>query len=199
MKALKQNFEKTVALAISENMKDRQQPLIEQYTRDAGLARITDVARTSSVSVPAATALYSEVIPGHGNAQSYPVGVHEAVGGLSDYPVPGDILSAAIASCLDSTIRIIANRLSIPLKSLSVNVEASVDVRGTLRLDDSVPVGFQDIQIEVDLQTMMQLPEATVLTILRAAERSCVVLQTLRNPPRISVLTTAQTSNNGAA
>jgi hypothetical protein len=37
-------------------------------------------------------------------------GTHTAVGGESDYPVPGELLCAAVASCLDSTIRTIANR-----------------------------------------------------------------------------------------
>jgi len=169
------------------------------YKQDAKQAQIVDMAKTTSSRIPASTALYSEVSAGHNTPESYAIGVHQAVGGLSDYATPGDLFCAAIAACLDSTIRIISNRLSIPLKSLSVVVKAEVDVRGTLRVDDSVPVGFQDIQIEVDLQAMMQLPEATVRSILNAAEHSCVVLQTLKNTPSISVATATEKLMGNAA
>lgn len=192
MSSANEKFEQALGLAISVNMKDRQAPLMAEYKRNGKQVNITDSARTSSARVPAATALYSEVIAGHGDTDTYSIGVHEAVGGLSDFPTPGDVLCAAIASCLDSTIRIIASRLSIPLKSLSVCVQARIDVRGTLRVDDSVPVGFQGVDVEVDLQAMMQLPESTLNMILKAAEHSCVVIQTLRNPPPIEVSLSAQ-------
>ena len=74
-----------------------------------------------------------------------------------------------------------------------------VDVRGTLRVDDTIPVGFQAIEIEVDLQPIMQLAEVTLRAILNAAEHSCVVIQTLRNPPVISVAASSQTRNRNAA
>lgn len=70
-------------------------------------------------------------------------GIHRAVGGYHDAPNPGDILCAALASCLDSTIRIIADRLGITLTSLEVDVTAEVDVRGTLVVNRDIPVGFQ--------------------------------------------------------
>jgi len=194
-----QEFEAAIAVAANRNMKDRQEPLMVLYKQDAKQAQIVDMAKTTSSRIPASTALYSEVSAGHNTPESYAIGVHQAVGGLSDYATPGDLFCAAIAACLDSTIRIISNRLSIPLKSLSVVVKAEVDVRGTLRVDDSVPVGFQDIQIEVDLQAMMQLPEATVRSILNAAEHSCVVLQTLKNTPSISVATATEKLMGNAA
>ncbi|PCI75621.1 MAG: osmotically inducible protein OsmC [SAR86 cluster bacterium] len=194
-----QEFEVAVAVAANENMKDRQEPLMASYKENVETAKIVDMAKTTSTRIPASTALYSEVTPGYNSPQSYAVGVHSAVGGLSDYATPGDLLCAAIAACLDSTIRIISSRLSIPLKSLSVTVKAEIDVRGTLRVDDTVPVGFQDIQIEVDLQAMMQLPEGTIRTILSAAEHSCVVLQTLKNTPSISLSTALEKTMENAA
>jgi len=187
MSITNKDFDQAITQAESENMKDRQGPLMALYVQDAQRAKIVDFARTTSSRVPASTALYSEVIPGYNHCGTIEVGVHQAVGGKSDFPVPGDILCAAVAACLDSTIRIIANRLSIPLKSLEVSAKATVDVRGTLRVDDTVPVGFQNIDVEVDLQPAMRLPQATVRTILKAAEHSCVVIQTLRHAPAITV------------
>jgi uncharacterized OsmC-like protein len=54
------------------------------------------------------------------------------------------MLCAALAACLDSTIRIIADHLDVTLSSLEVGVTAEVDVRGTLLMDRKVPGGFQN-------------------------------------------------------
>jgi uncharacterized OsmC-like protein len=69
-----------------------------------------------------------------------------AVGGPHDAPTPGDMLCAALAACQDSSIRMVANLYSIELKFLQVCVEADVDVRGTLAVDENVPVVFQSMR-----------------------------------------------------
>ena len=114
-------------------------------------------------------------------------GVHKAVGGEGDYPVPGELLCAAVATCLDSTIRIIANRMHIELGSLQVQVEAQVDVRGTLLVERHVPVGFQTINVEVRLDALQDVESRKVDMLLRAAEHSCIVIQTLRNGAQIAI------------
>jgi uncharacterized OsmC-like protein len=118
-----------------------------------------------------------------------PVGIHTAVGGECDYPNPGDILCGAIAACLDSTIRVVANRVGVRLKELSVEVNGMVDVRGTLRVDRKVPVGFQKFEIDVSIKAAGLVPKMILNKIVKGAESSCVVLQTLRNPPEISLTT----------
>lgn len=71
------------------------------------------------------------------------------MGGDHDLPNPGDLLSAALAACLDSTIRIIADRNGVVLDHLVVDVRSEVDVRGTHMVDTSVPVGFQGITCDI--------------------------------------------------
>ncbi len=181
------NFTDFVAHGANANMRDRQKPLHALYQCEPEQARIVDCAKTSSLQVPASTALYGEVFAGGSNGLPLPVGVHTAVGGESDFPVPGEILCAAIAACLDSCIRIMANRVGVQLTRLQVKAEASVDVRGTLCISDDVPVGFQDLQIEIDIETEGQIPAARMDAILKAAEYSCIVLQTLRNTPNICI------------
>ena len=97
------------------------------------------------------------------------------------------MLCAAIAACLDSTIRIIANRLGLPLTRLAVDVAGDIDVRGTLRVCEETPVGFQTFDIHVDLETAVDLPPASRGALIAAAEHSCVVLQTIRQNPVIAV------------
>ncbi len=116
-----------------------------------------------------------------------PVSVHQAVGGESDFPCPGELLAAALASCLDTAIRMIANLKGIELQHLEVHVSLGADVRGTLMTGDNVPVGFQSAQMNVELEAADDQPEAHLNALLDAAERSCVILQTLRAPPDVRV------------
>ena len=185
------NFKEAVEHHPVVNMGERHEQLRQVYLETPEKARIIDGARTSSVAVPASKALYTEVTPRNAD-KTYAVGVHTAVGGESDFPVPGDILCAALASCLDSTIRIIANRLGVMLTKLEVTAEAEMDVHGTLRFDDNVPVGFQNIRLNVELDTEKPVQEALLNAMLNAAEHSCVIIQTLRNAPEISVALTPQ-------
>ena len=178
-------FEDAIANNGTQAMRPRQDPLMALYQRDADKAQIVDHAVTRSVTVPAHAALYTEVVPSKGAA--YPIGVHKAVGGLSDFATPGDLLCAAIAACLDSTIRIIANRMGVALKELEVSVSGHIDVRGTLRVDDTVPVGFQKMEIHVKIEPEKEMPQAYLDALLKGAEQSCVVLQTLNHGPEMSV------------
>lgn len=114
-----------------------------------------------------------------------PVGVHHAVGGPHDAPTPGDILCAALAACQDSSLRKISNILGIELTELKVTVSADVDVRGTLAMSTHVPVGFQAIRCDVHMKTKQNTDAALVEKLQAAALGSCVLQQTLRNPPRV--------------
>lgn len=169
------------------DMAARQRPLQASYKTDPAGAWITDRATTRSNRISPAQPLYGEVTMEGGCPTDLAFGVHTAVGGESDYPVPGELLCAAVASCFDSTIRIIANRLHVELLSLQVTVEAHVDVRGTLLVDRTVPVGFQKIDTVVRIDVASAVEPRKIDVLLKAAEHSCVVIQTLRNGTDISV------------
>lgn len=116
---------------------------------------------------------------------SMPIGIHAAVGGESDYPNPGDVLCGAIASCLDSTIRVVANRVGVKLEELSVDVKGIVDVRGTLRVDRDTRVGFKRFDIKLRIKPAGYVPKMMLKRIVKGAESCCVVRQTLRRAPEM--------------
>lgn len=159
--------------------RNRQEPLRRRYRSDPAEACITDAARAAEGA--ALDPFHGRVVPG---SQDYgvtlPYGIHRAVGGEHDLPNPGDLLCAALAACLDSTIRIVADRLGVALDSVEVGVEADVDVRGTLVVDRDVPVGFQHMRCRVTVRPAAGTDPSVVGRIVEAAERSCVNLQTLR-------------------
>ena len=108
-------------------------------------------------------------------------GIHRALGGDHDLPNPGDILCAALAACLDATLRMIADRLAVPIGFLEVSVTGELDARGPLRLEPSVPAGFQAMTCRVTLEPVGDVAEPQVAMLIAAAEQCCVVLNTLRN------------------
>lgn len=168
------------------SIQERQRPLRARYKADPGAARVTDYActRSSDPNDP----LHFIVEPKKGSGVQLPVGVHGAVGGLHDAPCPGDILCAALAACQDSSIRMVANLLGVELASLTVVVTAEVDVRGALGMDPQVPVGFQTLRCDVHLSAQEGTPPELLAKLRMGAERCCVVLQTLRQPPAVQTV-----------
>lgn len=158
---------------------ERQDPLRHQYRTEPEAAQITDRAR--AVRGLELDPFHGIVVPGTRDGQSVvKVGAHAAVGGYHDDPNPGDILCAALACCLDSTLRMIANRLGVRLTRLEVDVTADVDVRGALMVDDQTPVGFTAMRCDVDLAVAEGTSKSLLDGLLAAAERCCIVMNTLR-------------------
>ena len=175
------------------DMKQRQAPLRRRYVEQPHEAVIIDAARTSSRKVEADRPIHGEVLIGDETLSPVATGIHRAIGGDSDLPNPGEVLAAALASCLDGSIRIIANLMGVHLAGLEVAVAARVDVRGTLMVDRSVSVGFQDLKVDVKIDAP-GVDAAKIDYLLKAAEQSCVVLQTLRNPPAVTVALNTNTA-----
>ena len=169
------------------SIRDRQVPLRAQYEKDPKTAWIIDSARASSEQVDPNHPVHGHVVFGTGIPASQAISAHQAVGGQNDFPCSGEVLAAAVASCLDVSTRLVANILGIKLQHLEVTVDLGIDVRGTLMMDRTVPVGFQQVDISYNLKAADDVTEEQLQTLMTAAERSCVILETLKNPPNISV------------
>lgn len=155
----------------------RQEPLRRHYRDKPGDAEIVDHARAASIH---SDPFHGTVMIGD-DASALDFGIHRAVGGDHDAPNPGDILCAALAACLDSTLRMIASRMGIALEELEVKARALADARGCLNVDPDIPAGFRRIDIDVCIKAAEGADPARIDMLASAAERSCVVLQTLRN------------------
>ena len=162
------------------DIRSRQAPLRKRYKKEPDAAWVTDRART--IGENPTDPFHGIVEPGsedHGAVWSF--GVHRGVGGPHDAPVPGDILCAALAACLDSTIRIVAQHLRIRFKALEVEVTGEADLRGTLLVDPEVPVGFQKMRCSIRIKPAEDTEPRVLKKLIEAAEHSCVVMQTLRS------------------
>jgi len=67
----------------------------------------------------------------------------------------------------------------------SVHAEGDLDFRGTLGVAKDAPVGFKAIRLRFDLDT--DAAEDQIATLLKLTERYCVVAQSLRQPPTLSI------------
>jgi uncharacterized OsmC-like protein len=159
-------------------VRERQAPLRSIYREEAARAWVVDHASIESRDLE--DPFHGTVRFGSVSTAEAAYAVHGALGGVHDGPVPGDLLCAALASCQESSVRMVSNVFGVRLTELKVDVQAGVDVRGTLGMDPKVPVGFQWFRVDVRLRAGSGTPADRLRQVIKAAERSCVVLQTLR-------------------
>ena len=112
-------------------------------------------------------------------------GLHPATGGSGQAACSGDMLLEALVACAGVTLKAVATALGIELRDASVQAEGDLDFRGTLGLSKEVPVGFQSIRLQFELDT--DATEEQLATLLRLTERYCVVYQTIAHPPALVV------------
>jgi uncharacterized OsmC-like protein len=112
-------------------------------------------------------------------------GLHPATGGTGLQACSGDMLLEALAACAGVTLRAVATALEIPVRGGTVQIEGDLDFRGTLGVSKEAPVGFRAIRLRLDLDS--DATQEQLDTLLKLTERYCVVLQSLRSPPVISV------------
>lgn len=170
--------------ATTQGVRDRQAPLRQLYTERPEAAIVHKRVRTrpSRQGDPYHYTVTADNVarPDRPYGVAWELGQDHAVGGLHDLPNPGELLCAALAVCEDATIRMIADILGIHLEELEVEVNGEVDVRGTLNMDRSVPVGFRSMSMSVHLRAAPETPHGLLERLCAGGERLCVNLQTLR-------------------
>jgi uncharacterized OsmC-like protein len=95
------------------------------------------------------------------------------------------MLLEALVACAGVTLNAVATAIGIVVHSGAVRAEGDLDFRGTLGVAKDAPVGFQRIRLYFDLETGASEDELS--TLIRLTERYCVVYQTLRQQPAMTV------------
>jgi uncharacterized OsmC-like protein len=112
-------------------------------------------------------------------------GLHPATGGPGTFACSGDMLLEALAACAGVTMAAVATATGVHLRGGTVKAEGDLDFRGTLGVSKDTPVGFQNIRLTFDLDTDADAEQ--IATLRRLTERYCVVYQTLRQTPSITI------------
>ncbi len=112
-------------------------------------------------------------------------GLHPLTGGSGLELCSGDMLLEALVACAGVTLKAVATALEIKLRSGRVTAEGDLDFRGTLGVDKEAPVGFAEIRLRFEVAT--DAPQDKLDLLLKLTERYCVVYQTIKNGPKVSV------------
>ncbi len=108
----------------------------------------------------------------------------EAAGGTNLAPNPIELLLSAFAACIEAAFYEFAVHEGITVKSLSVDVEGTLDLRGLFMVDDSVSPGFQDIKYTFTIESPDD--DAKVRDLAKRVVAHCPVVDSLIRPVRIS-------------
>src|SRR6185436_16257094 len=108
-----------------------QKPLKERYREDPSASLITLHARGSQTGAPVTCSVDI------GRAL-YEAQAHIGVGGPGTGACSGDLLLGALAACAQLTCQMVATSMGIPVRSLEVQVDGDLDLRGTLGVDKTV-------------------------------------------------------------
>ena len=162
----------------ADQLKSIQAPLKQKYRDDPSAAVVTLRAESRS-----SEGVSCRIETGRAIVEA---GLHPATGGDGSQVCSGDMLLEALVACAGVTLRAVATAMGINLRSATVAAEGDIDFRGTLGVVKDAPVGFRDIRLRFALDT--DAADEQRATLIRLTERYCVVLQTLRQPPPVSVV-----------
>ena len=164
-----------------DELKALQAPLKDQYKANPGAAMITLKATGQATE-----GIVCKVDTGRALVEA---GLHPATGGTGAFACSGDMLLEALVACAGVTLRAVATSIGVTLRDAMITAEGDLDFRGTLGVSKEAPVGFQRIRLTFALAS--DASEEQLATLIRLTERYCVVYQTLRTTPEITVSRTA--------
>ena len=118
------------------------------------------------------------------------------LGGTDTGPNPVEFVLAALATCQEITYRAYATALGIPLESVSVTLEGSLDLRGFFAVKDGVRAGFNDLRGVVNLKS--SAPDAELAKLKDVVDAHCPVLDILRAPVPVDLRLETQRATQAA-
>ncbi len=161
----------------AEELRTLQAPLKQRYRDTPDAARIP----AHAVAELATDDVACTVPSWHGSTTA---GLHESAGGSGALACSADMLLQALAACAGVTLRAVATAYGVQLKGRVV-ADGTWDVRGTLGIDKSTPVGMTDISLRFEVTS--DADDAKLQRMIDTTERYCVIFQTLKHPPKLSV------------
>ena len=113
-------------------------------------------------------------------------GLHKAGGGSGELACSADMLLEAMVACAGVTLRAVATAMGVTIRKSKIFADGIWDARGTLGVDRTAPVGLTEITLRFDIDC--DADQAKLERMIQTTERYCVILQTLKTPPKVSVV-----------
>jgi len=112
-------------------------------------------------------------------------GLHKAGGGSGELACSADMLLEALVGCAGVTLRAVATAMGVTIHGGKVIAEGIWDARGTLGVDRATPVGLTEITVTFDVDC--DADRTKLERMIQTTEHYCVILQTLKSPPKIAM------------
>ena len=97
----------------------------------------------------------------------------------------GRPLNPTMVACAGVTLRAVATAMGVTIRTGKITAEGIWDARGTLAIDRNTPVGLTEVTLKFDVDC--DADAAKLERMIQTTERYCVILQTLKTPPKLSV------------
>lgn len=162
----------------AEELKALQAPLKARYKADPATALVTMRARGTVEGEGVACCLQID-------RSTARAGLHPAAGGTGQDLCSGDMLLEALVGCAGVTLKAVATAMGVVIVKAVITAQGTCDFRGTLGVDKSVPAGFLDIQLSFAIDS--PAPQEQIAQLVKLTERYCVVYQTLKAAPPVTV------------
>jgi len=162
----------------ADELRSLQAPLKQKYRDDPATARIP--ARAEGTLELDGVACKVHVWKGQTTA-----GLHPAGGGSGELACSADMLLEALVGCAGVTLAAVATAMQIPIRGGKVIAEGVWDARGTLGVDRTAPIGLTEVSLRFEVDS--DAPADKIAKMVEMAERYCVIAQTLKTPPKVSV------------
>jgi uncharacterized OsmC-like protein len=159
------------------DLREIQRPLKERYRSDPEASKITLKATGSETDAPISCSVDI------GRAV-YEAEAHSGVGGMGSAACSGDLLLGALAACAQITCQMVATAMNIPTEKIEARAEGDLDLAGTLGISKEANVGFEEIRLVLKVDAP-EASEEQIDSLREKTEQYCVVMQTLKTPPRV--------------
>lgn len=156
-----------------------QAPVREAYAADPAAA-LTELSRSADWRDEGVTTTFD------GWGGTVRAGLHPATGGTGEDACSGDLLLEAVLACAGVTMRSVATAMGLQVHRATLTARTRFDARGTLGMSREVPVGCDRVEVRAELDC--DADDATLARLAASTERYCVVGQTLREPPLVTVV-----------
>jgi uncharacterized OsmC-like protein len=98
---------------------------------------------------------------------------------------PVEIVLAGLASCLTAGVAAVAQARKVQLRSVSATLEAGMDVRGILGMDEDVRNGFDGIKVTYKIDA--DASPADIKAIVAQSQKRSAVYDIITNPTNVTV------------
>lgn len=105
-------------------------------------------------------------------------------GGKDEGPSPLEYFFVALAGCIGTIGRLVANQRRLPLRGMTVTVDGDVDVDKLLGKPTEARAGFQQIRVNVRIDADMTLEEKRAF--LAEVDKRCPVSENILNGTALS-------------